>query len=170
MTEFGDNCVERAISRLDEDFPEEAALLRANTMPQISIHSKNGWMTRVMGSLLEATVKSVARMRTPDYTDVECWFDNLGLAQLANSERGAWGRQASPKKEIIREEKTWMRDHDAPPYLCQEAQIWWRHKNTGGLWTKVCMVPCFLRDAPAEVARLKVGQDHNEFLIEELSF
>jgi hypothetical protein len=132
-----------------------------------------------MGDMLGVTERIVYKLRELrhpkknqwPHPDVEAWHLMIGQVSVEQAELQAWGKKEFiGKKKAVANEKAWMRDHGAPSYLCKEAQIWWRNKDSGGLWTKVRMVPCYLRDAPAEVDRLRVGQDHNEFMIEELAF
>ena len=168
MAAFQENCIGRAIARLGEEFPREAELLRSGVAPQFRIHSENGWLTRVMGGMLTATARAVEKMRSPKVSDSETWFVMLGLAQACNSELGAWGRPCLARRECIRAEKAWMKKNGAPERFQHEYEIFWRNRGSSGSWKPVCIAPVFGPDLPEALARLKTGQEHNEFEVREV--
>ena len=169
---FQEACIERAIVRMAQYFPEEATILHAGGIPTVAIHSKNGWMTRVLGGILQSTVRGVEEMKKQT-TDSDIWFAAIGIAEAVNEELGAWGKPCLGRKSIVLEEKAWMRGHGAPSRFQREVTIWWKNKNPVHDWQKewqpVRGGHCFQEDAEGFIARLRVGQEHNEFKVGEVA-
>jgi len=121
MTIFVDACIERAISRLEIYFPEDAARLRTGGQCVTTAHSKNGWLTRPMGRMLSLVEGAVSRMRNPhaassyEYQAKCAWFEILEISDLENKELAAWGRRCRPTKEVITATEAWSRSQPGCP-------------------------------------------------------
>jgi hypothetical protein len=168
MTTFRDACITRAIDCLEEDFPVEAAMLRRGEKVTPVIHSKNGWMTRVLGDELVRTIFSIEKMEKTD-SDRAVWREMISLAKQREKERGAWGRQCISCEQAAREEIAWMIQAGAPKYLHKEYRILWRSKGSEKKWERVVMAPALKPDLGKIIKQLRIGQDHNEFRVEEVA-